>query len=103
MQLQSVKDSLNEWPLPMHILVVKAYRRSAVEKFTIKKWDQKRKQGLSAVAAVALIFFSAFALGRGAAAYVTGKSVQAENDKICVVIDAGHGGSNLRQEHKTGG
>lgn len=67
-----------------------------MEKFTIKKWNQKQKQSFSAMAAVALVFFSAFALGRGAAAYVAGKSVLAENDRICVVIDAGHGGSKLR-------
>ena len=67
-----------------------------MEKFTIKKWNQKQKQSLSAMTAVALILFSAFALGRGAAAYVAGKSVLAENDRICVVIDAGHGGSKLR-------
>ena len=67
-----------------------------MKKYTIKKWDQKRKQSLSAIAAAALIFFSAFTLGRGAAAYVVGKSVQAEDDRICVVIDAGHGGSKLR-------
>lgn len=96
MQLQFVKDSLNEWLSAVHILVVKAYRRSEVEKFTIKNRNQKQNQILSAMAAIALIFFSAFALGRGAAAYVAGKGVQAESDKICVVIDAGHGGGKLR-------
>ena len=58
----------------------------------MKKWNQKRKQSLLAVAAVALILLASFALGGGAAAYVTGKSVQTGKDKICVVIDAGHGG-----------
>ena len=58
----------------------------------MKKMDQKRSQSLLAMAAVALILFASFAMGRGAAAYVTGKSVQAGSDKICVVIDAGHGG-----------
>ena len=67
-------------------------------KNTIKKWDQKWKQSLSAMSAVALFFASAFALGKGTAVYVSGKSIQAGNDKICVVIDAGHGGSKLRQK-----
>ena len=68
----------------------------------MKKWEPKWKQSFSAMVTVALIFASAFALGGGAAAYVAGKSVQTENDKICVVIDAGHGGSKLRQELETG-
>lgn len=69
-----------------------------MEKITIKKWDHKRKQSISAMAVVALIFASAFALGKGTAAYVSGKSIQGGNDDICVVIDAGHGGSRLRQK-----
>ena len=62
----------------------------------MKNWDQKRKQTLSAMAAVVLILLASFALGGGTAAYVTGKSVQMGNDKVCVVIDAGHGGGKLR-------
>lgn len=87
----------------MHILVVKAFQKIVVEKITMKKWDPKWKQSFSAMVAIALIFVSAFALGGGAAAYVAGKSVQTENDKVCVVIDAGHGGSKLRQEYGIGG
>ena len=77
----------------------KSISKIVVEKITMKKWDQKRKQSLAAMATVAFILLASFAMGRGAAAYVAGKSVQTGSDKICVVIDAGHGGDKLRQ-HK---
>lgn len=65
-------------------------------KITLKKWDQNQKQTFFAAMTIALILLSSFALGRGAAAYAGGNQAQTDNGKICVVIDAGHGGSQLR-------
>ena len=48
---------------------------------------------LSAAIAVMLLA-SVLYVGREAAVYVTGRSVDAEKEKICVVIDAGHGGDD---------
>ncbi len=63
-------------------------------KITLKKWDQNQKQTFFAAMTIALILLSSFALGRGAAAYAGGNQAQTDNGKICVVIDAGHGGAD---------
>ena len=41
-----------------------------------------------------LLLVSVLYVGKEAASYVTGRSVDVENEKICVVIDAGHGGDD---------
>lgn len=41
-----------------------------------------------------MLALSILYVGREAAVYVTGRSVDAEKERICVVIDAGHGGDD---------
>ena len=42
----------------------------------------------------ALLAVSMFFVGREAAVYVAGETVDAKQEKLCVVIDAGHGGDD---------
>ena len=66
----------------------------------IKKLAQGRKRMngfqyklLSGTIAV-MLAVSILYVGREAAVYVTGRNVDAEKERICVVIDAGHGGDD---------
>lgn len=48
---------------------------------------------------VGILMFSMFVVAREGAVYVN--SLQVENEKkVCIVIDAGHGGGNLRKLFK---
>ena len=58
----------------------------------------KVQNRLIAIGTGALIFASIVYMGREAAYYTTGASASAGKDTFCVVIDAGHGGSRLRQQ-----
>lgn len=56
----------------------------------MKKFQYRLLSG----AAAAMLLVSMFYLGREAAVYVAGSGVDAEQEKWCVVIDAGHGGDD---------
>ncbi len=49
---------------------------------------------LLSAAMTAVLLVSMFFVGREAAVFVTGKTVETEEEKWCVVIDAGHGGDD---------
>ena len=49
---------------------------------------------LSSIAMTLLLLAAMLYVGREAAAYVAGTSVEAQEEKRCVVIDAGHGGDD---------
>lgn len=53
-------------------------------------FQYKLLSGAIAVMLLASILY----VGKEAAVYVTGRSVDAEREKVCVVIDAGHGGDD---------
>ena len=53
-------------------------------------FQYKLLSGAIAVMLLASILY----VGKEAAVYVTGRSVDAEKERICVVIDAGHGGDD---------
>lgn len=84
---------LNEPLLLLHILDIKAYWEIVMELLE-KMWTQVRRRKTLAVSAGMLLLLSVIMLeGRGTFSAI-GDDVRAENDKICVVIDAGHGGSD---------
>lgn len=56
----------------------------------MKGFQYKLLSGAIAVMLLASILY----VGKEAAVYVTGRSVDAEKEKICVVLDAGHGGDD---------
>ena len=53
----------------------------------------KVQNSLVAIGTGALILASIVYMGREAAYYTTGGNASAGKDTLCVVIDAGHGGS----------
>lgn len=67
--------------------------------------DEKQKKILGIIMAAVLLVSMYFVAGEGAA-YVNSSRVAEEKgeegkrEKICVVIDAGHGSSNLRKVTK---
>lgn len=63
-----------------------------LEKILPKTW----KKRILAVSAGALLLLSAAVPEKGGAFSAMGDNARAEDGKICVVIDPGHGGSNLR-------
>lgn len=55
-----------------------------------------RKQKLLVVSAGILVLLSLVVLEERGAFSTVGNEVRAENGKICVVVDAGHGGYKMR-------
>lgn len=51
---------------------------------------------LSSVGMTVLLLVAMLYVGREAAVYVTGSGISAQEEKKCVVIDAGHGGAEGR-------
>ena len=93
MQLQTAKHSLNEQTLILHILKIKADQDVIMKKLErVRQWI--RKQKLLVVSVGTLFLLSLIVLERRGTFSVVGDNVQAEDEKICVVIDAGHGGSD---------
>lgn len=93
MQLHSSKYSLNEYLLTLHILITKAYREKYM-KIMEKMLQHVRSQKLLTVSVGTLFLLSLIMLKEKGTFSVAGDEVQAENEKICVVIDAGHGGTD---------
>lgn len=56
-----------------------------------------RKQKLLAVSVGTLLLLSAVVLKEKGVFSAAGDDVRTDDGKVCVVVDAGHGGSNLRQ------
>ena len=56
----------------------------------MKEFQYKLLSGAMAV----MLLVSMFFVGREAAVYVAGETVDAKQEKLCVVIDAGHGGDD---------
>ncbi len=56
----------------------------------MKEFQYKLLSGAMAV----MLLVSMFYVGREAAVYVAGETVDAKQEKLCVVIDAGHGGDD---------
>lgn len=49
---------------------------------------------------VGILMVSMFVVAREGAAYVNSQTVESDKkEEICIVIDAGHGGSKLRQKN----
>lgn len=64
--------------------------------------DERQKKGLGIIMAAVLLVSMYFVAGEGAV-YVNSERLVAEEkekEKVCVVIDAGHGSSNLRKVTK---
>lgn len=75
----------------MHILDIKAYQDIIMKKLDdVLQWVRKRK--LVAVSVGTLFLLSLVVLKEKGVFSTGGDNVQAEDKKICVVVDAGHGG-----------
>lgn len=77
--------------LLMHILDVKAYQEN-IMKISGKLGNLE----MMAAAAAALFLLSVAVLERKELFLASGDNAHREEEKICVVIDAGHGGGKLR-------
>lgn len=77
----------------LHILKIKVHQEVIMKKLE-NAWQQIRKQRLLLVSVGTLFLFSLIVLEKRGTFSAAGDNVQAENDKVCVVIDAGHGGSD---------